>query len=67
MGPDLQLYLKDINKTALLTAEDEAELGWAIINHNCPKARERVLPAPTFGLLLLLPSITQTAAFLSVT
>lgn len=42
---DLQLYLKDINKTALLTAEEERELGWAIINDNCPKARERMIRA----------------------
>ncbi|RNC82325.1 MAG: sigma-70 family RNA polymerase sigma factor [Phycisphaera sp.] len=42
---DLQLYLKEINKTALLTAEEERELGWAIINDNCPVARERMIRA----------------------
>lgn len=42
---DLQLYLREINKTALLTADDEKELGWAIINDNCPKARERMIRA----------------------
>jgi RNA polymerase primary sigma factor len=42
---DLQLYLREINGTALLTAEEERELGWAIINDNCPKARERMIRA----------------------
>jgi RNA polymerase primary sigma factor len=42
---DIQLYLREINKTALLTAEDERELGWAIINDNCPAARERMIRA----------------------
>jgi len=40
---DLQLYLREINKTPLLTAEEERELGWAIINDNCPRARERMI------------------------
>ncbi len=42
---DLQLYLREINGTALLTAEDERTLGWAIINDNCPAARERMIRA----------------------
>ncbi len=42
---DLQLYLDDINKVALLTAEEERELGWAIINDDCPMARERMIRA----------------------
>lgn len=42
---DLQLYLKEINKTPLLTAEEERELGWRIINDNCPEARERMIRA----------------------
>lgn len=42
---DLQLYLREINQTALLTAEEERELGWAVINENCPKARERMIRA----------------------
>jgi len=41
----LQLYLKEINKTPLLTAEEERELGWRIINDNCPVARERMIRA----------------------
>jgi len=40
---DLQLYLREINKTPLLTAEEERELGWRIINDNCPMARERMI------------------------
>jgi RNA polymerase primary sigma factor len=42
---DLQLYLREINQTALLTAEEERELGWAIMNDNCPVARERMIRA----------------------
>ncbi len=42
---ELQLYLREINSVPLLTAEDERELGWAIINDNCPHARERMIRA----------------------
>ncbi|MBS0195125.1 MAG: sigma-70 family RNA polymerase sigma factor [Planctomycetes bacterium] len=42
---DLEIYLKEINKTPLLTAEEEKELGWAIVNDNCPAARERMIRA----------------------
>ncbi|MFN0132906.1 MAG: RNA polymerase sigma factor RpoD/SigA [Phycisphaerales bacterium] len=42
---DIQLYLRAINETALLSAEDERELGWAIVNDNCPLARERMIRA----------------------
>ncbi len=42
---DLQLYLREINSVRLLTAEEERELGWAIINDNCPKARDRMIRA----------------------
>lgn len=41
----LQLYLRQINEIALLTAEQEKQLGWAIINDNCPMARERMIRA----------------------
>jgi len=41
----LQLYLKQINEVPLLTADDEKTLGWAIINDNCPRARERMIRA----------------------
>ncbi|MBX3317079.1 MAG: RNA polymerase sigma factor RpoD/SigA [Phycisphaeraceae bacterium] len=42
---DLQLYLRGINEVPLLSAEDERELGWAIVNENCPQARERMVRA----------------------
>jgi RNA polymerase primary sigma factor len=42
---ELQLYLREINSVALLTAEEERELGWAIINDNCPHSRERMIRA----------------------
>jgi len=42
---DLQLYLRELDKTPLLSAEDERELGCAIINDNCPIARERMIRA----------------------
>jgi RNA polymerase primary sigma factor len=42
---DLQLYLNDINKVPLLTAEEERELGWAIINDDCQASRERMIRA----------------------
>lgn len=41
----LQLYLRQINETALLTAEEEKLLGWSVINDNCPVARERMIRA----------------------
>lgn len=41
----LQLYLKQINETPLLSAEEEKTLGWAIINDNCPASRERMIRA----------------------
>jgi RNA polymerase primary sigma factor len=40
---ELQLYLNEINKVPLLTAEEERELGWAIINDDCPVSRERMI------------------------
>jgi RNA polymerase primary sigma factor len=40
---DLSLYLKEVNRYSLLTAEDERELGWKIINDNCPISRERMI------------------------
>ncbi len=41
----LQLYLRQINEVPLLTADQEKTLGWAIINDNCPAARERMIRA----------------------
>lgn len=42
---DLQVYLREINKTPLLTAEEERELGWKIINDDCPVSRDRMIRA----------------------
>ncbi len=42
---DLQIYLRQINETPLLTAEQEKELGWRIINDDCPLARDHMIRA----------------------
>lgn len=42
---DLQLYLKQINEVGLLSAEEEKELGWRIINDNDHAAKERMVRA----------------------
>ena len=39
----LQTYLHEINRYPLLTAEEERELGWKIINDQCPVARNRMI------------------------
>ena len=39
----LQLYLKQINESPLLTADQEKELGRRIIRDNCPESRERMV------------------------
>jgi RNA polymerase primary sigma factor len=40
---ELQLYLKEIKDWPLLNAEQEKELCWRIIQHNCPISRERMI------------------------
>lgn len=42
---ELQLYLKQINETPLLTPEEERVLGWRIINDNDLDARDRMVRA----------------------
>ncbi|MGP1308829.1 MAG: sigma-70 family RNA polymerase sigma factor [Phycisphaerales bacterium] len=42
---DLQLYMRQINEIGLLSADEEKELGWAIINDDCPEARDRLVRA----------------------
>jgi len=42
---DLQLYLRQINQISLLTPTEERELGWKVINDNCPQARELLVRA----------------------
>jgi RNA polymerase primary sigma factor len=39
----LQLYLRQINESPLLTADEEKQLGRKIINENDPEARERMV------------------------
>lgn len=42
---ELQLYLREINEERLLTPAEEKELGWRIINDECPEAKERMIKA----------------------
>jgi len=42
---ELQLYLREVNQVGLLTAEEEKELGWRIINDNNLEAKERMIRA----------------------
>jgi RNA polymerase primary sigma factor len=37
------MYLREINRYPLLTADQEKENGWKIINDNCPVARETMI------------------------
>jgi len=42
---DLELYLHQINEVALLTPDEEKELGWRIINDSDPAAKEHMIRA----------------------
>ena len=42
---NLELYLKQINETPLLTAHEEKELGWRIINENDLEAKDHMIRA----------------------
>ncbi len=42
---DLQHYLRQINEVPLLTAEQEKELGWRVINDNDSEAKELMIRA----------------------
>ncbi len=42
---ELQLYLREINEVPLLTALEERELGWKIINESDGAAKERMITA----------------------
>ncbi|TVQ31524.1 MAG: sigma-70 family RNA polymerase sigma factor [Phycisphaeraceae bacterium] len=42
---DLDAYMREINRVDMLTPEEEKELGWRVINDNCPEARERMVRA----------------------
>ncbi|MHC5023655.1 MAG: sigma-70 family RNA polymerase sigma factor [Planctomycetota bacterium] len=39
------MYLRQINEVSLLTAAEEKELGWRIINDNCQESKERMIKA----------------------
>lgn len=39
----IELYLRQIDRSPLLTAEQERELCWKIMHENCPAARERMI------------------------
>ncbi len=41
----MELYLRQIDCTPLLTAEQERELCWKIIHDNCPAARDQMIRA----------------------
>ena len=45
LQPDLQLYLRQINEVPLLTAPEEKDLGWRIINDNDQLAKEKMIKA----------------------
>jgi RNA polymerase primary sigma factor len=40
---ELHQYIREINEYPLLTAEEEKELGWAIINDACQASRDRLI------------------------
>ena len=40
---ELQLYLREINGLQLLTAQEEKDLGWLIVNDCCPEAKDRMI------------------------
>ncbi|MFM7052367.1 MAG: RNA polymerase sigma factor RpoD/SigA [Planctomycetota bacterium] len=42
---ELHLYLRQINEVPLLTAEEERQLGWRIINDNCMSSKDRMIRA----------------------
>ena len=42
---ELQLYLREVNQVRLLTADEEKQLGWRIINDNDLEAKERMIRA----------------------
>ena len=39
----LDLYLRQIDRTPLLTAQQERDLCWKIIHENCPESRDRMV------------------------
>jgi len=42
---DLELYLEDISRIDLLTAEEEKQLAWGVINDHCADCKRRMIQA----------------------
>lgn len=42
---EIQMYVREISHVALLTPEEERDLGWRIINDGCPHSKERLITA----------------------
>ncbi|MSR41556.1 MAG: sigma-70 family RNA polymerase sigma factor [Phycisphaerales bacterium] len=42
---ELQIYLREINEVALLTPEEEKDLGWRVVNDNDGYAKDRMIRA----------------------
>lgn len=40
---DLSVYLDEVNRFSLLTADEERELGWKIVNEDCAVSREKLI------------------------
>lgn len=45
VSSDLEVYLREINRVAMLTPDEEKTLGWKVINDSDPEARERMVRA----------------------
>ena len=39
----LELYLRQIDRSPLLTSQQEKQLCWKIMHENCPQAREQMI------------------------
>lgn len=45
VSTDLRSYLREARRDAILTADDERELGWKMINDQCPISRDTLARA----------------------
>ena len=53
---DLQLYMREVDQIPLLTALQERQLGWRIINDNDMQAKELMIRANLRLVIARLPS-----------